>query len=112
MTALQLNQVIGLSAPRIVCSAMRFSYLTKKNIIETVVIPSARHYDPLVHALVSKLIDGDRRRKVGEVQGFIDQQGRFYTREEAWPIAEQNDQIIRRVGGDGPDGGLYSENLY
>ena len=44
------------------------------------------------------------------IQGFIDQFGQFLTREEAWPIAERNTQIIRRVGGDGIK--LYSENLY
>ncbi len=43
-------------------------------------------------------------------QGFVDQFGIFMTREEAWVVAVEANQIIRRVGGD--DGVLYSENLY
>jgi hypothetical protein len=44
-------------------------------------------------------------------EGFIDQHGRFYTREAAWPIAMENKQI-------NPQellwqtGKLYSEHLY
>jgi len=46
-------------------------------------------------------------------EGFIDQHGRFYNRQDAWMIAALNDQIIRRVGGDGPEQhGLFNENLY
>lgn len=48
-------------------------------------------------------------------QGFIDQFNNFYTRKEAWIIAETNGQIIRRVGGDmslDGEGKLFSENLY
>jgi hypothetical protein len=43
-------------------------------------------------------------------QGFIDQFGKFLTREEAWVIASENGQIRRQVGGD--QSRLYSENLY
>jgi hypothetical protein len=43
-------------------------------------------------------------------QGFVDQHGKFYTRDEAWKIAEANGQLFRRFDGDGVD--LYSENLY
>jgi hypothetical protein len=42
-------------------------------------------------------------------QGFIDQRGKFWTREEAWVIAETNGQIKYRVS---IEGTLYSENLY
>lgn len=42
-------------------------------------------------------------------QGFIDQYGKFYDREEAWCVAEKNGQIIRDCGCPGE---LYSENLY
>ena len=47
-------------------------------------------------------------------QGFVDQYGKFYTREDAWLLAEDQGQIIRRVGGDmvKGEGRLYSENLY
>jgi len=46
-------------------------------------------------------------------QGFIDKNGKFLTRTQAWKVAEEAGQIIRRVGGDTANGGtLYSENLY
>jgi hypothetical protein len=51
--------------------------------------------------------------ETGWEQGFIDQFGNFYNRQEAWVVAEANGQIKRRVGGDTANGGtLYSENLY
>ena len=48
-----------------------------------------------------------------EEQGFITSKYRFVDRKEAWKIAVEQKQIVRRVGGDDSDGGtLYSENLY
>ena len=43
-------------------------------------------------------------------QGFIDQYGAFLTREEAWPIADTNGQIIHDR--DWVTGRLHSEHLY
>lgn len=63
----------------------------------------------------------DRTNQVGDYasgwstseQGFVDQHGQFYTREEAFRIAFANGQIINHCGGDITNGGtLYSENLY
>ena len=50
----------------------------------------------------------------GESQcGFIDQEGAFYTRVQAWVIAEREGQIRNRTNGDTNNGGtLFSENLY
>lgn len=46
-------------------------------------------------------------------EGFIDKFGNFKTRQEAWVIANEANQVIRRCGGDTSKGGtLYSENLY
>jgi len=90
--------------PWIVCAANRF---------DDIIVCGARHYDS---AMMSSI---DRHREHGLClkyeceQGFIDQFGKFYTREEAWKIAEKNGQIKRRVGGDTINGGkLFSENLY
>lgn len=47
--------------------------------------------------------------KVEKVQGFITNENKFVTREEAWVIAEKANQIIRQSGGSGT---LYSEDLY
>lgn len=47
------------------------------------------------------------------VMGFVDQEGKFYTRCEAWHIAQRNNQIRHRAPGDEANGGtLFSENLY
>lgn len=46
-------------------------------------------------------------------QGFVDEKGNFLTRQEAWKVAEANNQIVNRCGGDTSNGGtLYSENLW
>lgn len=46
-------------------------------------------------------------------QGFITNRRRFVDRQEAWKIAEAQQQIVRHVGGDTLHGGtLFSENLY
>ena len=48
-----------------------------------------------------------------EVQGFLTNKHRFVDRKEAWKIAVEQNQIIRRCGNDTKDGGtLWSENLY
>lgn len=84
---------------RIVCAAMRNAWNS--------VICSPRHWDDTARRLV--LYRPDMWRDSAE-QGFVDQQGVFLTREEAWPIALAAGQIIRRVGGD--EGRLFSENMY
>ena len=46
-------------------------------------------------------------------KGFVDQEGKFYTRQEAWRLAQETQQILHRVSGDEAHGGtLFSENLY
>lgn len=77
---------------RVVCAALKDSNGT--------VICGPRHWD--------KLCRGTGH--AGWEQGFVDQQGEFLTREEAWVIATAAGQIIRRVGND--NGRLFSENLY
>lgn len=48
-----------------------------------------------------------------EIQGFLTSKYRFVDRIEAWKIAVEQNQIVRRVGNDTEDGGtLYTENLY
>jgi hypothetical protein len=86
---------------RIVCAAnMRF---------EGELLLGVRHWDHLMHQQHDRLPKGPNRWR----QGFIDNQGQFLSRTEAWKVAEAAGQIIKRVGGDTADGGtLYSENLY
>lgn len=48
-----------------------------------------------------------------EIQGFLTSKHRFVDRYEAWKIAAEQNQIVRRCGGDTENGGkLFSENLY
>ena len=82
----------------------------------------ARHFDDFMRMQIER--SGGTRKNLPEEtvrltdewtvrgeEGFIDNQGNFLTREEAWIIAEENGQIKYRCGGD-ENGVLYSENLY
>lgn len=86
------------SQRRVVCAANMFP--------DGVIILGARHWDPLMCAHSNLL----GRRGGNEEQGFIDQWRVFMTREEAWIVAEEANQIVYR--GNWVEGVLYSENLY
>lgn len=99
---------MSLSSPIIVCAANRHRDTG-------LVICGARHWDPVMRATLERLhpLEVYARSWTKWDQGFIDQHGQWYTRTEAWVVAQANGQIRRRVGGDTADGGtLYSENLY
>jgi hypothetical protein len=85
----------------IVCAANRHKE-TK------LIVCGARHYDPIMRAQMNAM-EGFPHWLRCE-QGFIDQYGTFLTREEAWQVAKDNDQIRSRCPGD--EGKLFSENLY
>jgi len=82
---------------RIVCAAI----ILKSGHI----IASARHFDMLMR----KQIDRCGLTIRGAEQGFIDQWGNFLSREEAWIVAERQEQIRKHTG---PHGTLFSEDLY
>jgi len=104
----------GKAEPRIVCAANRYFGVEE---IEFLLV-GPRHYDKTMrHQLaihdVALCEAGTEADSFDVEQGFIDQFGDFWSRQEAWKIAEKNGQIYRRCGGDTADGGtLYSENLY
>lgn len=92
---------------RIICAANKLLF-ADGNIIT---VAGARHWDKIMHNAVGMMNQDFMELE----QGFIDQFGNFYSRHEAWIIAETNGQIIRRVGGDMSlegEGKLFSENLY
>lgn len=91
--------MIELSPPRIVCAAVQLA--------GGLIIPSARHLDMTMRLVIASI---GAKTMQGSVQGFIDQHGNFLTRQEAWMVAWENNQVRRRVPGD--EGTLYSENLY
>lgn len=70
------------------------------------IVVSARHFD----ALMRDQLNSTGRDFKGCEQGFIDNHGQFWNREDAWDIAECCCQIKRDL----PCGGgvLYSEHLY
>lgn len=90
----------NLSSPIIVCAAIRNK--------DGVIIPSPRHFDHTCRALLE--LTGLDGKNYNWEQGFIDQHGKFYNREDALKIAVSNDQIRRNS--DYETDNLYSENLY
>jgi hypothetical protein len=88
-----------LSPPVIVCAAIRNS--------EGLIIPGPRHFDQIMHRVMDQL--KPQALKYRWEQGFIDQHGVFYSREQAWEIAEFHHQIVRELP---VTGKLYSEHLY
>lgn len=89
-----------MTEPRIVCAAI--------HLVDGLVIPSARHFDMNMRLLI---VSARKSKKLaGARQGFIDQHGAFYTREEAWTVAKRQGQIRRDL--DCGEGVLYSEHLY
>ncbi len=82
---------------RIVCAALQYD--------SGELIVGPRHFCPVMNAQLCRSDDNG----IPE-QGFIDQRGKFLNRTEAWIVADEAGQIIRRVGGD--EKKLYSENLY
>jgi hypothetical protein len=101
----------GCNPRKIICAANQYG---------DIIIPSARHHDKRMNALIttlggrSKLLEninyGDLEEYRKE-QGFIDQYGDYWCREDAYKIVTMNKQTIQHE--DICRGGrLYSENLY
>ena len=88
--------------PRVVCAALREC--------NGDLIIGPRHFDQtMVRQMIQSNLPRDNWRQAE--QGFIDQYGRFLTREEAFIIATEAGQILRECGSESA-GRLYSENLY
>lgn len=95
---------------RIVCAANKYLNHTG----EEVIIAGVRHAcDVMYSSFVGHNSGENILRKGSEIQGFLTSKYRFVDRHEAWKIALEQNQIVRRCGGDTRNGGtLYSENLY
>lgn len=85
---------------RVVCAANRH------RVNKLLVICGARHWDKLMRVQANAM---GQDCKAWD-QGFVDQFGDWMTREEAWIVAADQNQIRRRCGEDGES--LFSENLY
>ena len=87
----------------IVCAAVRYP--------DGRLLVGPRHFDYVMLGQFKALKITDSEDVADK--GFVDQEGHFYTRQEAWKIAERNNQIRYRTAGDEANGGtLFSENLY
>ena len=87
--------------PRIVCAAIR---------VDDEIIWGARNFDEIMYIQIDRKDEEHRLKWRKAEQGFIDQFGNFLTREEAYIIAERNNQIINSIGYKGNK--LFSEHLY
>jgi hypothetical protein len=86
----------------VVCAANRWP--------DGLVITSARHFDPGMHAICQRVF-GDKPYGRCE-QGFIDQRGVFMDRKEAFLVAKAAGQISVRREKSSPADTLFSEDLY
>lgn len=117
-----------LSPPRIVCAANRLTYIDAMGHHQVIIIAGARHCDEIMNPVRRLLLNGIQEKHsqfygnilpgagmdnnyLEEVQGFIDQHGAFYNREQAHEIAKRNGQLVRETGY-GVKNKLYSEDLY
>jgi len=89
--------------PRVVCAALRED--------GGEIILGPRHLDDAMRVQIAHSQTPDLRYWSQAEQGFIDQYGRFLTREEAFVIATEAGQFFRECGSEA-SGLLYSENLY
>lgn len=94
---------------RIVCAANRFELKTGG----TIVIPGTRHYSRDMAEVLDLIRDQLVKDHVtGDNQGFVDQWGEYFTREEAVIIAEYAGQLNTVRPKSGPKNELFSEDLY
>lgn len=92
---------------RVVCAAIRA--------FDGDLLLGIRHYSRDMHAQIEARRDGEKfKNRRDEDQGFVDQNGVFMTREEAYRVADEQGQIWDwRSCGNGLEGRkLYSEGLY
>lgn len=92
--------------PRLVCAALRLKIAGLESV--SPIICGPRHFDEIMRNAMFDSHFPINLWKSAE-QGFVDQFGTFYTREEARKVAEAQNQIIREVGREDI---LFSENLY
>lgn len=92
---------------RVVCAAIRAA--------DGELLLGIRHYSRDMHRQMEQRMDGAKfNNRLDEDQGFVDQDGVFMSREEAYQVADKGLQIrwpsACGMGLNGPK--LYSEGLY
>lgn len=93
----------------IVCAANKYTLTTG----EELVVPCVRHTNPVLSQQIKVLMDAGLLEKgwcLPDDQGFIDQYYNWWSREDAYIIAEAANQINHESNGHHRD--LFSEGLY
>jgi hypothetical protein len=111
-----------MSDPRIICAAIQRA--------DGCIVAGPRHFDQTMWCQILditseafRLIQSNGSGETGvppavvnwrgAEEGFIDQHGKFYTRQEAWPIALAGKQILQHeLDSNWSIGSLHSEHLY
>ena len=84
---------------KIVCAAI-------KNVHTQQIILGVRHFDIIMKKTIKELNLGK-----DWIQGFVDNKYNFIDREEAFKIATNANQIVKKTGGENSNE-LYSEDIY
>jgi hypothetical protein len=88
--------------PYIVCAAVKLA--------DGLIICGPRHFDPTMRSILERL--GGMEITKGHTQGFVDQRGKFYTREQAMKTAHAGGQVSDATMLMAPCKHLFSEDLY
>lgn len=85
---------------KIVCAAVKMN---------DTIIPCIRHWDENCHKLIEKIFTHQEIKEIlskgNEIQGFLDNKGKFYNRKEALELFNSySDKKAERM--------LFSEDLY
>ena len=89
------------ATPVIVCAACKY---------DDYIFCSPRHLDGISRKMIVRVL-GSNVLWSSFSQGFVDQWGRFYSREHAWDIVQWNGQPFNQER-NAVIGELYSEGLY
>ena len=96
---------------RVVCAANKFIFTMPDKRVEELIVCGARHYDHVMGSQIAKIDHDYWKNKSSVTQGFIDQRGVFMDRREAFVVASNANQVIKKSGN--PNSlELFSEDIY
>lgn len=96
----------------IICAAIKIEFTNQYNINETVIVHGLRHGD--CFTTMTKMNLPPKKERT-EIQGFVDNNGVFYDRLEAFHIASACCQLsttVKQYKTEHNENELYSEDLY
>lgn len=96
----------------IICAAIKIEFTNQYNINETVIVHGLRHGD--CFTTMAKMNLPPKKDRT-EIQGFVDSNGVFYDRLEAFHIASACCQLsatVKQYKTEHNENELYSEDLY